>query len=117
VELLSEVEFPWDILPIVRSHHECWDGSGYPDGLVGEEIPLVARIVCLADVYDALTSDRPYRPGFTHEKAMDIMENGMQGHFDPELFALFKRITAPAEAVRPGQHTGAAGEVPLMQVA
>jgi HD-GYP domain-containing protein (c-di-GMP phosphodiesterase class II) len=57
-----KIDFPWDILPLVRGHHERWDGKGYPDKLAGEDIPLSARIVCVADVFDALTSDRPYRP-------------------------------------------------------
>ena len=64
VELLKDVEFPWDVLPMVRSHHERWDGRGYPDRLTGEDIPLNARVLALADVFDALTTDRPYRPAF-----------------------------------------------------
>ena len=60
--LLESVEFPWPVLPTVRSHHEWYDGSGYPDGLAGEKIPLGARILAVADVYDALLSSRPYRP-------------------------------------------------------
>ena len=58
MHLLREIEFPWDIRPMVRHHHEHWDGGGYPDGLVGDDIPLSARILCLADVFDALTSSR-----------------------------------------------------------
>jgi putative nucleotidyltransferase with HDIG domain len=54
-ELLADIEFPWDILPMVRHHHERWDGAGYPDGIAGENIALVARIVCVADVFDAPT--------------------------------------------------------------
>jgi len=106
VELLSQVEFPWDILPIVRSHHECWDGSGYPDGLVGEEIPMVARIVCLADVYDALTTERSYKRALSHNDALDVMKRDAGRQFDPELFALFERLvrepgSAPAVAEAP----------------
>ncbi|MBK6456437.1 MAG: diguanylate cyclase [Gemmatimonadetes bacterium] len=92
VELLSEVEFPWDVLPIVRSHHECWDGSGYPDGLVGEEIPMVARIVCLADVYDALTTERSYKRALPHDEAIDVMRRDAGRQFDPELFGIFERL-------------------------
>ena len=62
IELLAAVEFPWDIKPIVRWHHERYDGSGYPDRLRGDDIPVSAQIVGIADVYDALTSTRPYRP-------------------------------------------------------
>jgi putative nucleotidyltransferase with HDIG domain len=60
-ELLRDIEFPWDVLPMIRSHHERWDGKGYPDRLTGEAIPLTARVLCIADVFDALASDRPYR--------------------------------------------------------
>ena len=70
IELLANVEFPWDIKPIIRWHHEKYDGSGYPDRLVGEEIPLAAQIVGIVDVYDALTTDRPYRPGLSIEQAL-----------------------------------------------
>ena len=73
VEMLADVEFPWDVAPMVRSHHERWDGQGYPDGLAGEEIPLAARILCIADVYDALTTERSYKRAFSHLEAMEIM--------------------------------------------
>ena len=105
VELLSEVEFPWDILPIVRSHHECWDGSGYPDGLVGEEIPLVARITCLADVYDALTTERSYKRALPHGEAIDVMRRDVGRQFDPQLFELFDRL------MRSTDETASTGEV------
>jgi putative nucleotidyltransferase with HDIG domain len=90
VELLADIDFPWDVRPMVRNHHERWDGKGYPDELAGESIPLSARILCIADVYDALTTDRAYRKGFDHDRAVQIMtENNAQGHFDPTLFPLF----------------------------
>jgi putative two-component system response regulator len=74
------------VLPIIRHHHEHWDGSGYPDGLKGEEIPLLARILQMADIYDALTSDRPYKKAFTPEKAISIMkEETRKGWRDPKL--------------------------------
>lgn len=74
---------------IIRYHHERYDGTGYPDGLSGKAIPLEARIVAVADVYDALTNDRPYRKGYSMEEAVVIMD-GMQGStFDPEISALF----------------------------
>ncbi len=92
VELLAGIDFPWDIRPMVRHHHEWWDGSGYPDKLAGEHIPLSARILCIADVYDALTTDRPYRQGFSHEKAVEIMEKDVGRLFDPELFGYFREI-------------------------
>src|SRR5690606_25841802 len=71
--IVAELEFPWDIGPIVRSHHERWDGSGYPDGISGDAIPLTARILCIADVYDALTTTRSYRPALSREEALEIM--------------------------------------------
>ena len=90
VELLAGIEFPWDIRPMVRNHHERWDGCGYPDRLAGKAIPLSARILCIADVYDALTTTRSYRKGFDHDQAVQIMtENNATGHFDPEMFDLF----------------------------
>ena len=79
VELLADIEFPWDVRPMVRNHHEKWNGTGYPDGLAGNEIPLSARILCIADVYDALTTTRSYRAGYSHEKAVQIMtEDNLQ---------------------------------------
>ena len=70
VELLADIDFPWDVRPIVESHHERWDGKGYPHKLAGESIPLTARVLCIADVYDALTSKRSYKQAFTHDEAM-----------------------------------------------
>jgi putative nucleotidyltransferase with HDIG domain len=99
VELLADIEFPWDVRPMVRNHHEKWDGSGYPDGLAGTDIPLAARILAIADVYDALTTTRSYRAGYSHEKTVRIMtENAQNGHFDPELFELFLEWSAMASA-------------------
>ena len=70
VELLAPVEFPWDLKPIIRWHHERYDGTGYPDRLKGDEFPLSAQVVGIVDVYDALTTDRPYRPGMSPETAL-----------------------------------------------
>ena len=86
------MEFPWDIRPMVRHHHEAWDGSGYPAGLSGEQIPLSARILCVADVYDALATDRPYRPAFPHDQTLGIMSRDAGRKFDPRLFALFREL-------------------------
>jgi putative nucleotidyltransferase with HDIG domain len=74
VELLASVEFPWDIKPIIRSHHERYDGNGYPDRLRGNEIPLGAQIICIVDVYDALTTTRSYRGAMSHAEALAVME-------------------------------------------
>ena len=76
-------------IEIARWHHECWDGRGYPDGLVGDEIPLSAQIVSLADVYDALTSERCYKKAFSHEKAMEMILGGECGVFNPKLIECF----------------------------
>ncbi|MEZ4509339.1 MAG: PAS domain-containing protein [Eubacteriales bacterium] len=76
-------------LDITRYHHEKWDGSGYLSQLKGEQIPLSARIMALADVYDALRSKRVYKPAYTHEKAVEIIQEGRGNHFDPELVDLF----------------------------
>lgn len=77
---------------ICRYHHERWDGKGYPDGLKGNEIPLSAQVVSLADVYDALVSDRVYRKALSHEKALSMIENGECGAFNPQLLKNFFSI-------------------------
>jgi putative two-component system response regulator len=83
------------VLPIIRSHHERWDGSGYPDGLRGEEIPLLARVLQVADIYDALTTARPYKPAFPHQHAVQMMiEEARRGWRDPELVLLFAQVAA-----------------------
>jgi putative two-component system response regulator len=85
------------VLPIIRSHHERWDGTGYPDGLAGEDIPLLARILQVADIYDALTTARPYKPAFSREHAMEIMlEEARRGWRDPELVPLFAEVSEKA---------------------
>ncbi len=92
VELLADTEFPWDVRPIVESHHERWDGGGYPHGLAGEAIPLSARVLCIADVYDALTSKRGYKEALSHDSAMALMRADVGTQFDPTLFAAFEII-------------------------
>lgn len=83
--ILDPVTFPWPVIPVVKHHHEKWDGTGYPDGLRGEEIPFTARVLALADVYDALTSSRSYRGAWSHEKAIQTIRDGAGTHFDPDL--------------------------------
>jgi response regulator RpfG family c-di-GMP phosphodiesterase len=77
---------------IAENHHEKWDGSGYPSGLKGKQIPLSGRLMALADVYDALISKRVYKPAFPHEKARDIILEGDGSHFDPAVVAAFQAI-------------------------
>jgi len=73
-------------------HHEKWDGTGYPRGLRGEEIPLEGRIMAIVDVYDALVSERPYKKPFTHEQAVEIIKEGSGTHFDPKIVEVFLSI-------------------------
>jgi len=76
-------------IEIAESHHEKWDGTGYPYGLAGESIPLVGRILALADVYDALTSKRCYKEGFSHARSLEIIIDGSGKHFDPDVVDAF----------------------------
>ena len=94
VELLRGIDFPEDVLPVVLSHHEKWDGSGYPHGLAGDAIPLSARVLGIADVYDALVTNRSYKKGLSHDEAMRIMARDAGTHFDPTLFAEFEAAIA-----------------------
>ena len=98
------------VLPIIRSHHERWDGSGYPDGLRGEDIPLLARILQVADIYDALTTARPYKPAFSHHHAVEMMlEEAQRGWRDPELVPLFAEVAERALEAGDGFWTGNRG--------
>lgn len=87
---------------IAYCHHEKWDGTGYPKALKGEAIPLSARIVALADVYDALTSERPYKEAFTHSKALGIIADGRATHFDPVIVDIFLEVEAEFDRIRLG---------------
>jgi putative two-component system response regulator len=85
---------------VARSHHEKWDGRGYPDGLRGAAIPLAARIVALADFYDALTSERPYRPAFSHEDTSRMIQEGTGSHFDPDVVVSFNALDGEFRRIR-----------------
>ena len=85
---------------IVRSHHERWDGKGYPDGLVGASIPLAARIIAVADTYDAMTTSRPYRPGLSRQIAVDEIRSGALTQFDPQVVASFLQIVDEWSKIR-----------------
>jgi putative two-component system response regulator len=85
------------VVPLVRHHHERRDGRGYPDGLAGDAIPLLVRVLAVADVFDSLASDRPYRPALPHERCLSVLrEDALGGGLDPELVALFAGAVAPS---------------------
>jgi HD-GYP domain-containing protein (c-di-GMP phosphodiesterase class II) len=88
---------------MIRHHHERWDGAGYPDGLSEQAIPMSARILCVADVYDALTTHRPYRPAYSPEQAIEAMRADRGRVFDPDVLDRFARIvqTLPAPIAFP----------------
>lgn len=90
--LLSNITYLRDAIDIPYCHHEKWNGTGYPRGLKGEEIPFAARIFAVADVYDALTSDRPYRKGWSQEKALDYIRGQSGTYFDPKVVDVFLNI-------------------------
>jgi putative nucleotidyltransferase with HDIG domain len=90
-DILSAIDFPFPVVPIVRAHHERWDGKGYPNGLKGTEIPIGARILSVVDCYDALTSDRPYRPAMTDQQALETIRAGRGTMYDPAIVDLFEQ--------------------------
>jgi putative two-component system response regulator len=91
-EMLSTIEYLRPALDIPYNHHEKWDGSGYPRGLKGEEIPICARLFAIADVWDAVTSDRPYRAAWTEEQARKYIREQSGRHFDPQVVDLFFNV-------------------------
>ena len=82
-DILSAIDFPYPVVPIVRHHHENWNGNGYPDGIAGTDIPIGARILSVVDCFDALTSDRPYRPRLSDREALDILAARRGTMYDP----------------------------------
>lgn len=97
-QILSRVNFPYPVIPIVRHHHEQWDGRGYPDQLKGEQIPLTARILAVVDCYDSIREDRPFRRGMTVEEANALLRRGSGNHFDPQVVDQFLRHLPKFEA-------------------
>jgi putative nucleotidyltransferase with HDIG domain len=91
-DILTAIDFPYPVVPIVRCHHENWDGTGYPAGLKGTEIPIGARILAVVDCFDALTSDRPYRPRLSDEEAMAILFERRGTMYDPLIVDTFARV-------------------------
>jgi len=102
-EILSKARSLLKYIPAVQHHHERYDGTGYPDGLKGKEIPLDAAIISVADVYDALTSDRPYRGGRSTEEAQTEIAGRADKQFDPELAARFVSLLKRKEAGPPNR--------------
>ena len=96
-QICKRVPFLMNVYPIVYHHHERWDGQGYPDGLRGERTPTGARIVAVADAYDAMTTDRLYRQAMPHEAAIDILKDGAGSQWDPTVVRVFlETIQVPA---------------------
>jgi diguanylate cyclase (GGDEF)-like protein/putative nucleotidyltransferase with HDIG domain len=88
-QILSRVDFPYPVMPIVRHHHEQWDGLGYPDGLKEEQIPITARIISVVDCFDSVREDRPFRRGMRRDEAIAFLLRGSGTHFDPRVVELF----------------------------
>jgi len=113
-EILAGVEFPYPVVPIVRHHHENWDGTGYPDGLCGDSIPLGARILAVVDCFDALTSHRPYRRALSSSDALAILHERRGNMYDPAIVDLFTTIAGSIEsgASAPSRSTSIADALP-----
>ena len=98
-DIIQHYDFTYLTLETVLHHHECYDGSGYPDNLVGEDIPIGARVLKVADTFAALISDRPYRKAFSYEAAVEIMIDEVK-NFDMEVFIAFQRIIHEESTIR-----------------
>src|SRR5437762_3918427 len=101
-DILSAIDFPYPVVPIVRHHHENWDGTGYPSGIKGTDIPIGARILSVVDCFDALTSDRPYRPRLSDEEALAVLADRRGSMYDPLVVDTFTRVhsSTPRELSR-----------------
>jgi putative nucleotidyltransferase with HDIG domain len=112
-DILSSIDFPYPVVPIVRAHHESWDGTGYPRGLKGEDIPIGARILSVVDCYDALTSDRPYRAALTDSEAMKIVLDRRGKMYDPAVVDTFVKVyrEIAAEVMEPVAHQDALSKI------
>jgi len=125
-DLLSSISFPYPVVPIVRHHHENWQGTGYPSGLSGHDIPLGARILSVVDCFDALTSDRPYRPRLSDEESFSILRERSGKMYDPLVVDTFITVFPEISplAIQAGQQarsfmptlTGTSGLSPLQQI-
>jgi putative nucleotidyltransferase with HDIG domain len=99
LEMLTDVDFPWDIKPIIRWHHEKYDGTGYPDSLKGNEIPVTAQVICIVDVYDALTTTRSYKPAYTAAEALERMAD-VPHWWRPDVYEAFLEAVGRPEVRR-----------------
>jgi HD-GYP domain-containing protein (c-di-GMP phosphodiesterase class II) len=104
------------VVPIVRNHHERWDGLGYPDRLAGDKIPYLARLVAVADSFDAMTSDRPYRAGMPIDQALNQIESGAGSQFDPRCARAFVRLRPNLEKLidQSGSHSCTISDLSLI---
>jgi putative nucleotidyltransferase with HDIG domain len=104
-DILSAIDFPYPVVPIVRHHHENWDGTGYPDGLSGTEIPVGARILAVVDCFDALTSDRPYRPRLGDSEALKILIDRRGSMYDPLVVDAFIQVHSESSEAEGGSNS------------
>lgn len=109
-EILEQVQFPYPVAPIVRSHHEKWDGTGYPDGLAGDRIPVGARILAAVDCLDALASDRQYRRALPLDKALEVVVRDSGKAFDPAVVEVLARRCQELERMAVAEHKAKAGK-------
>jgi putative nucleotidyltransferase with HDIG domain len=123
-DILSSIDFPYPVVPIVRAHHENWDGSGYPNGLRREDIPIGARILSVVDCFDALTSDRPYRPAMSEADSLAVLMDRRGTMYDPSVVDMFLKVhrqIAPAASSAPvlqdALHRIRRGHVPVAKPA
>ncbi len=111
--ILENIDFGYPVVSTIKYHHECWDGSGYPEGLRGEEIPLTARILSVADAYDTLRGARPYRPALTRENARQIIQEWAGTRLDPTIVRYFIKNLAQLEAEIDLQKLSYSGDEPV----
>ena len=102
-EVLREIDFPWPVAEIIYQHHERWDGSGYPRGLKDDEILLEARILAVADVVEAMSSHRPYRPAYSIEEALEELTRNKGKLYDPEVVAACVRVFKEKKFIFPSE--------------
>ncbi len=112
-DILKSIDFPYPVEPIVRHHHEAWNGTGYPAGLKAQEIPLGARILSVVDCYDALTSDRPYRPRMSRQQAEQELKDRRGRVYDPWVVDQFLKILDKLEEIEAAEQKKSAGSAPV----